>query len=70
MELDSKLIGPSSEPTPPICIEYEEMLMGVLNELCSGGVAQLLDAIKLGSSIIFHHLLHCAYQTMPSLEIC
>jgi len=44
--------------------------MGALNELCSGGATQLLDVIKLGSSVIFHHSLHCAYQTMPSFEIC
>jgi hypothetical protein len=50
---NSKLIGASNEPTPAAYIEFEEMMMGLLNEPCSGGGAQLLDAIELGSNINF-----------------
>jgi hypothetical protein len=39
VESNSKLIGVSNEPTPPAYIEFEEMMMGPLNEPCSGGGA-------------------------------
>lgn len=47
VELDSKLISASSEPTTPACIESEEMMVGA----CGGG-ALLLDVIKLGLNTI------------------
>jgi hypothetical protein len=47
------LFGASNEPTPPTYIEFEEMMMGPLNEPYNGGGAQLLDAFELGSSIKF-----------------
>jgi len=53
VELDTKLISASNEPTPPSYIEFEEMMVNPLNEPCSGGGAQLLDAIELGSNINF-----------------
>jgi hypothetical protein len=51
VESNSKLIGASNEPTPPAYIEFEEMMMGPLNEPCNGGGAQQLDAIELGLNI-------------------
>jgi hypothetical protein len=39
VESNSKLIGASNEPRPPAYIEFEEMMMGPLNEPCSGGGA-------------------------------
>ncbi len=53
VESNSKLIGVSNEPAPFAYIEFEEMMMGPLNEPCSGEGAQLLDAIELGSNINF-----------------
>ncbi len=52
VESDSTSIGISNEPAKFTYVEFEEMMMGPLNEPCNGGGAQLLDAIELGSNII------------------
>jgi len=47
VELKHKLIVASSELTPPAYIKSKEIMIGILNEPCYGGGAQLMDVIEI-----------------------